>query len=119
MADSILTESILDSVKTNLGILSSYTQFDSDIAMYINSVFSVISQFGVGPSIPFHISSNAAVWSDFSEQVDILYLIRSYVFLKVKLIFDPPSSSSVLTAYTTVSQEYEWRLGIMAEEGGI
>lgn len=107
-------ESILDSVKKSLGITTDCTDFDSEIIMHINSGFSILNQLGVGPLTPFYIEDKTAVWSSF-DSTDVIRLARSYMFLKVKLIFDPPTVASVLTAYQSMTAEYEWRLNIMTD----
>lgn len=113
--DTNLTESILTSVKKMLGITEEYEHFDPDLIMHINSAFSILTQLGVGPSDGFCISDSSAVWSDFMEDDKKLMLVKTYMFLSVKLMFDPPLSSSVMECYKSQISEYAWRLNVTAE----
>lgn len=109
-------ESILTSIKKQLGITEEYKHFDDDITMHINSVFMILTQLGVGPSEGFYIENDTAKWTDFISDVSKLQAVKSYVFLKVKLLFDPGSlGSATLAAYERQIQELEWRLNIEAE----
>ena len=83
------TESILDSIKKLLGITTDYTIFDQDIIIHINTVFMTLRQIGVGPQEGFSIRSNEEVWTDFVEDQKIIEAVKSYVYMKVKLVFDP------------------------------
>lgn len=109
------TESILTSIKKMLGITEEYDHFDSDLIMHINSVFSVLTQLGVGPSTGFMIEDTSATWNSFISNEATLMLVKSYMYLKVKLMFDPPLSSSVLECYKVQISEYEWRLNVAVE----
>jgi hypothetical protein len=109
-------ESILTSIKTALGIDKEYTQFDNEIIMHINSVFTTLTQLGVGPSEGFYIEDESAYWIDFIDDLTNIQAVKLYVFLKVKLIFDPASvGSSTLASYERQIQELEWRLNVIAE----
>ena len=105
-------DSILNSVKKMLGIEPDYTHFDSDITMHINAVFMILTQMGVGPVNGFVIYDSKAVWTDFVPDQIKVESIKTYVFLKVKLIFDPPLNSAVLEAMNRMISELEWRLNI-------
>ena len=109
-------DSILTSVKKQLGIGADYEHYDMDIIIHINSVFMGLNQMGVGPDEGFTISDNTALWTDFIP-ADNKYFesVKTYVFLKVKLIFDPPLSSSVMEAMKSLISECEWRLNFAAE----
>lgn len=107
-------ESILTSVKKNLGIAEDYEHFDSDIIMHINSMLNVLTQIGVGPASGFSIEDKDAVWSDFIDD-SRLNMVKSYVSIRVKLIFDPPQSSSAVEALTNIWKELEWRLGVTVD----
>ena len=109
------TESILDSVKKQLGITSEYTSFDMDIIMHINTVFMILRQMGVGPKEGFSIASNAEIWTDFSPEIKMLEAVKTYVYLKVKLIFDPPLNSSTIEVLNRNISELEWRLNSEVE----
>lgn len=109
-------DSILTSIKKLLLIAADYKQFDNDIIMHINSAFMTLTQLGVGPSEGFSIEDDSAEWTDFVEDITKIQAIKSYIFLKVKLLFDPGSiGSSTLAAYERQIQEFEWRLNMVAE----
>ena len=110
-------DSVLTSIKKLLGITEEYAHFDADIIMHINTVFMVLSQLGVGPPEGFSISDASAVWSDFLPDGANLEAVKSYMFQKVKLLFDPPQSSAVLDAIKQSISELEWRLNVEAESG--
>lgn len=112
-------DSILTSIKKMLGIDEEYLHFDNDIVMYINSVFSILTQLGVGPITGFAIEDSDTTWDEFLSDDDAtLNLVKSYVYLKVRLLFDPPQSSAVMECYKTQISEYESRLYVMADKGG-
>ena len=98
-----------------LGLSEEYDAFDLDIITHINSVFTILTQIGVGPTNGFMIEDKTAIWTDFIQDSGIYQLVKSYVVLKVRLLFDPPISSAVLECYKTQANEYEWRLKTMAE----
>lgn len=111
-------ESILTSVKKLLGITEEYTHFDEDIIMHTNAVFMILVQMGVGPSNGFSISDSSAVWTDFlSDDHWFFHSIKTYVGAKVRLIFDPPQSSTHKEALQRTIDELEWRLNFAAENG--
>lgn len=108
-------ESILTSVKKVLGISEDYTQFDADIVMHINSVFLNLTQLGVGPENGFFIEDYTTEWSDFVSDNIQLQAVKSYMYLKVKLLFDPPLSSAVIESTNRMIAELEWRLNVAIE----
>lgn len=108
-------ESILDSIKKMLGITKEYKQFDAEIVMNINSVFSILHQLGVGPKECYMIEDSAQTWDEFMEGRANIELVKSYIFLKVKLIFDPSLTASVTDSYKEQIKEFEWRLNVIAE----
>lgn len=103
-------DSILTSVKKMLGITEEYEHFDADIIIHINSVLSILTQLGVGPSEGFSIKDKNATWNDFLSDLKNVESVKSYVYLKVRLIFDPPLSSSVTEAINRMISELEWRI---------
>lgn len=105
-------DSILLSMKKLLGPSADYKQFDQDIIMYINSAFMVLRQLGVGPTEGFSITGEYETWTDFTSDIDKLGLVKSYIYLKVRLIFDPPTNSTVIKSYEELIKEYEWRLNV-------
>lgn len=108
-------DSILTSVKKMLGIVEEYEHFDSDIIMHINTVFMVLTQLGVGPSEGFRIEDEYSVWTDFIPANQNLEAVKSYMGLKVRLLFDPPVSSAVTEAINRSISELEWRLNVMVD----
>lgn len=102
--------SILTSIKKMLGVAEDYTEFDEDIITHINSVFLNLTQLGVGPEEGFMIEDDTAVWEDFINNSVQLQAVKTYVYLKVKLLFDPPLSSSVTESINRMIAELEWRL---------
>lgn len=108
-------ESILNSIKKLLGIAEDYDHFDSDIIMHINSVFTTLTQLGVGPEDGFSINDEAEKWEDFLPEERMIHSVKSYMFMKVKLMFDPPLSSAVIECTKEQIREMEWRLQIAAE----
>ena len=108
-------DNILSSIKKLLGIPTEETAFDSDIIMHINSVFMILNQLGIGPTDGFTISDDYALWSDFIPDGQNLELVKSYMYMKVRLMFDPPSSSAVLSAMEKSISEFEWRLNVQSE----
>ena len=107
--------SILTSIKKMLGMTEEYTHFDTDIIIHINSVFMTLHQLGVGPENGFNIESEAEQWNQFVAEEDNLEAVKTYVYLKVKMIFDPPTNGSVLEAYKQQINEFEWRLNVQTE----
>lgn len=103
-------ESVLTSIKKMLGIVEEYTHFDADLIMHINSVLSILNQIGVGPSDGFSIEDKEDVWIDFIPQSPKLEFVKSYVYMKVKLLFDPPTSSAVIESINRLTSELEWRI---------
>ena len=110
-----IMESILTSIKKLLGIAEDYTHFDNDIIMHINSVFLILTQLGVGPPEGFVIHDATALWTDFVADGKNLELIKSYTYLKVKLMFDPSLSSAVLDSTNQLIKEYERRIQVAAD----
>lgn len=106
--------SILDSTKKTLGLSPDYDVFDPDIIMHINTVFSFLNQIGVGPSEGFMIEDATTTWDQFVTD-SRLNSIKSYIYLRVKLLFDPPATSFVLSAMKEQIQELEWRINVYRE----
>ena len=102
--------SILTSIKKLLGVAEDYAEFNEDIITHINSVFLNLTQLGVGPEEGFMIEDDTAEWGDFINDSVQLQAVKTYVYLKVKLLFDPPLSSSVTESINRMIAELEWRL---------
>ena len=112
---SYINESILSSVKKVLGIPSDYEHFDQDILLHINSVMSIMHQLGVGPEEGFIVEDDSTTWSDFfGEDVDInkFAYVKSYICIRVRLLFDPPTSSGAIDAMERQMRELEWRITV-------
>lgn len=108
--------SILTSVKKLLGIDEEYEAFDPDLIMHINGVFMILNQLGVGPENTFSIVDKTATWNDFSEDPETLSTVKTYIYLKVRMIFDPPTSSIAAEAFKSCISELEWRLNVSEDE---
>lgn len=113
-----MEQSILISTKKILGIAEDYTAFDLDIITHINTAFSTLTQLGVGPVTGFMIESDEELWEDFILE-DLQYnAVKSYVFLKVRQLFDPPTTSYLIAAQERQIEQLEWRLNVHREETG-
>lgn len=108
-------ESILLSIKKLLGITEEYKHFDVDLIMHINSIFPTLNQIGVGPKEGFSIEDESAEWVDFIGDATQLQAVKTYMYMKVKLLFDPPLSSTVIESMNRMIAELEWRLRLAAE----
>ena len=102
--------SILDSIKKLLGMPTDYNPFDSDIIVHINSAFALLQQMGVGPEQGFSIQDNSTTWDEYVEDQSVKNIVKTYVFLKVRLSFDPPASPQVMTSINNQIQELECRM---------
>lgn len=112
-----MEDSILNTVKKAVGLMPEYDAFDDTLIMHINSVFMILSQVGIGPAKGFRIEDNTAKWSDFlSNEEENYESIKSYICMKVRLLFDPPSSSTHMQCIKDLVGEFEWRLNFEAEE---
>ena len=119
---TVLEEKILSSIKKLLGLNDGVTVFDTDIVIHINTVFANLTQMGVGPqndegkNIGFKISTGNEVWGDFTSNDILIENVKTYVYIKVKMVFDAPTSSELIDAYNAQAKELEWRL--YTQEGG-
>lgn len=109
--------SILNSIKKLLGVAEEYEHFDVDIMMHINSALMVLTQLGVGPAEGYAIDGPEDEWSDFLGNSTNLEMVKTYVYMKVRLIFDPPTNSSVTASLEKQISEFEWRLNAAADFG--
>lgn len=112
-----MSESILDSTKKVLGLPPEYDVFDSDIIMHINSVFSTLNQLGIGPEHGYAIENSTPVWDDFLSGRVAYNPVKSYVALRVRLLFDPPTTSYHIASIVEQIKELEWRLNVQREIG--
>lgn len=109
-------ESILLSIKKLLGILESETHFDTDIIIHINSALTTLKQLGVGPEDGFKVTGTDNKWSEFIPDEKRLDSVKTYIYLKVKLVFDPPLNASLMESFKETIRELEWRLNVAVEE---
>jgi hypothetical protein len=110
-----MEDSILTSVKKILGIAESDTSFDLDILIHINTVFTTLNQLGIGPEEGFAIEDADATWTTFLEDTTRWAAVKTYVYLKVRMLFDPPQTSFHIEALGKQAQELEWRLNTNRE----
>lgn len=108
-------ESILTTIKKLLGIAEEYEHFDQDIIVHINTAFMVLTQLGIGPAEGFSIEDDTSFWSDFLGDDPRFEAVKTYIHLKVKLLFDPPVNSAVIESINKSISELEWRLNVAAE----
>lgn len=108
-------DSILNSVKKVLGIDPAYSAFDLDITMHINTVFFTLQQLGIGSPDGFLIEDDTTVWADYLGSDKNYNAVRTYIYLRVRVLFDPPTVPSTMTAIENQIKELEWRLNIEAE----
>lgn len=110
-----MEESILTSIKKLLGIEESDTSFDVDILIHINSTLAFLNQLGIGPDAGIFVSDKSTTWAAILGENKFLVPAKSYVFLKVKLLFDPPLSSAAIESINKLIAEFEWRLTVLVE----
>lgn len=105
-----LEQSILKSTKKKLGLAEDYNAFDEDVISHVNSVFSTLNQLGIGPPDGFMIEDNDAEWNEFSDSPRLINLVKTYVYLRVRMLFDPPGTSYHISAIKDEITELEYRL---------
>lgn len=110
-----MEESILKSTKKILGLAEDYVAFDLDVLTHINAAFSILCQLGIGPESGFTVEDETDLWTDFAVPPEQLNLVKTYVYLKVRILFDPPSTSYHVQAANDQIKEYEWRLNVLRE----
>lgn len=108
-----MEESILKTIKQLIGCPDDFEQFDLDLTIHINSAFATLTQLGVGPKEGYRITGPDNVWSEFEEDAQKSSLIKDYVYIKTRLLFDPPTSSALMDSLKEQLKEMEWRLYIM------
>lgn len=114
-----IEDSILNSIKKLLGLTSSCTDFDTDIIIHINTVLMNLSQLGINVLKGFTVKDTTQVWSELIQDEDLVESIKTYMYLKVKMVFDPPLSSSVMEANAETIKELEWRLTVQVDENNL
>jgi len=110
-----MTDSILNSVKKILGITEDYIVFDVDIITHINSVFATLNELGIGPEDGFMITDESTLWSAYILNDQKLNAVKSYMYLRVRLLFDPPTTSYLITSLNEQAKELEWRLNVIRD----
>lgn len=110
-----MQESILNSIKSMLGPGIDDDHFDEDLIVFVNGVFSELTQIGVGPEKGFAIGGPDAFWAEYMENDPKIEMVKTYIYTKVRLRFDPPQSSSVIQLMQQDAKEMEWRLNVAAE----
>ena len=108
-------ESILTSIKKLLGVQKEHNHFDPEIIVHINSVIMGLTQMGVGPAEGFSIKDDVATWDEFIPDNNQFEAVKTYIYLKVRLVFDPPASATIIEAMNRSISELEWRLNANAE----
>lgn len=108
-------DSILASIKERIGISKDDKSFDIDIIDLVNSAFADLNDIGVGPSEGFSVADDHDTWDDFVEDVRILSSVKDFVYLTVKLTFDPPTQTSLLTSMENRLKKVEWRLSVKCD----
>ena len=102
-------ESILLSIKKLLGIMPEYTHFDDDIIIHINTAFAALNQLGIGPKGGFMIVDENSAWEEYTTETN-LNMVKTYIYLKVRLLFDPPTSTALIESINRTISELEWRI---------
>lgn len=116
MADPILKESILETIKKLIGFEDSYNAFDQDILIGINTALSILTQIGVGPQTGYRISGYSETWGDYlGVNTANLEDVKTYIYLRTRRIFDPPASNSVIQAIDNEIKELEWRINVSVD----
>jgi hypothetical protein len=110
-----VTESILDSIKGLLGIAADDTTFDTDVITHINTVMADLYQLGIGPPEGFAIQDNTSKWSDLLGTDKRFESVKTYVYIEVKLVFDPPQSSALIESLKRTSDKLAFRISITPE----
>lgn len=108
-------DSILTSIKKLLGIQEEYTVFDVDIIMHINTAFAILNQLGVGPEEGFMIESADEVWDEYIEDYNYS-MVKSFIYITVRLAFDPPSSTALIDSMKRTLDELTWRLELEGQK---
>lgn len=113
-------DSILITIKKMLGIDAEDDSFDMDIIVIINSIIPILTQMGIGPSKGYVVLSQENLWSDYlKDNIVNLESIKTYIFLKTKLVFDPPANSTMIEAYNKMISELEWRMMLNVETNNL
>ena len=112
-----MVDSILTTIKGLVGVVPTDTNFDQEITIHINSAFMSLQQLGVGPSTGFYISSDEELWADILLDRKDLEAVKTYIYLKVRLVFDPPQNSFLVDSIKNMITELEFRINAQVEGG--
>lgn len=107
-------ESILKTIRKLIGPEEDYEHFDPELIIHINTAIGILGQLGVGPEEGFFISNDSSKWSDFLEDEALYEMVKTYIYLFVKKVFDPPSNSFIVDSYEKTLKELEWRIEVRA-----
>lgn len=110
-------DSILDSTKKVLGFEADYRAFDLDIMIHINTAFNILESLGVGPNGGYMIAGPDSTWDEFTQNDTQLNSVKTYVYIKTRLLFDPPGTSYIINSFNELAKELEWRLQVHSEGG--
>lgn len=110
-----LSDSILTSEKKLLGITEDYEEFDAELIVHINTIFGTLEQLGINSGTKFKIQDKFAVWTDFISDSEMIEEIKSYMYLRLRLLFDPPANSFVVNAFQEQIKEFEWRINVKGD----
>lgn len=105
-----MDDSILATIKKMLGLEADYTPFDTDVKVFLNSAMMTLQQLGVGPEEGFAVTDYTQKWSDFIPSGNLIEAVKTYLYLSVKMAFDPPNNSFVMDAMRQQKEELEWRM---------
>lgn len=108
-------KTILEDIRHAIGLGDEHTFFDSDLILHVNSTFDIIHQLGAGPIDGFVIEDGSETWDDYFAGYKTIEFIKTYMYISVKLVFDPPQNSFLVKALEDKQKEYEWRINVAAE----
>ena len=122
MPDSVLSESILNSMKQTLWpgeiMDDENNPFDAELILHINAIFTDISRLGIGSETPFHITGATETWSDFYNRIDMCNNVNEYMHLRLRMVFDPPANSFIVNSFEEMIKKLEWHLTVISVELG-
>lgn len=122
MPDSVLSESILNSMKQTLWpgeiMDDENNPFDAELILHINAIFTDISRLGIGSEAPFKITGASETWSDFYDRIDMCNNVKEYMHLRLRMVFDPPANSFIVNSFEEMIKKLEWHLTVLSDELG-
>ena len=110
-----LSDSILTSEKKMLGIEEDYEEFDPELIVYINTIFGTLEQLGIRSGDKFRIQDKFTTWTDYLDDYEMIDEIKSYMYLRLRLLFDPPSNSFIVNSFDDQIKEFEWRINVKGD----